>query len=85
MLAESNKPMRSAINKLDIRLREIKVIPLAGFAAGSQECVASTYTYNFRLRLFAIIMCSQTQKGSLNQEGTGPTVQPWVNESNKLC
>lgn len=56
--------MRSAINKLRMRLREIMIIPLAGFAARSQKCMASTYTYKFRLRLFGIIMCSHTQKGS---------------------
>lgn len=39
------------------------IIPLAGFAADSPGCTASTYTYKLRLRLFGIIMCSRTQKG----------------------
>lgn len=55
--------MRSAINKLEMRQRKIMIIPLAGFAAGLQEGMASTYTFKFSLRLYGIIMCSHTQKG----------------------
>lgn len=65
--------MRSAINKLEMRLREIMIIPLAGFAAGSQECMASTHTYKFRLKLYSIIMCSHTEKG------LGESRQVWPN------
>lgn len=65
--------MRSAINKLGMRLRKIMIILLAGFAVGFRECMAAAYTYKFRLRLYGIIMCFHTQKG-LDESG-----QVWPN------
>lgn len=66
--------MPSAINKVGMRLREIMIIPLAGFAAGSQKRIASTHTYKFRLSGCLALSCALTLKRARkNQE------QVWAN------